>query len=163
MTERTLAIRVGSGLDDLRFGMDEAQVRAELAVYGNVENASAPGGALSLRTQGLDDSFSIYAVFNAEGLLSALEIWRPDDVSLIDVDFRGIPMFATPADEVLARLAELGHRIDLEDQWHPLLPEASIGLDREGGDDCDDDGLARYFQSIFVAPYGYYSRPLAAG
>lgn len=62
----------------------------------------------------------------------------------------GIPIFATPADLAMARLVELEHRLDLGDQWHPLLPEASIGLDREGGEDCDEDGLAHYFQSIFI-------------
>ncbi|MEV4582074.1 hypothetical protein AB0K16_53480 [Nonomuraea jabiensis] len=163
MTERTLEVHVGSGMDSLQFGMDEPQVRAELSAYGNVVDVTAPGSALSLRTQGLDDAFSIYAAFNADGFLFTLEIWRPTDVSLIDVNLYGIPVFATPADRVLAVLAELGHRLDFEDQWHPLLPEVSIGLDREGGDDCDDDGLARYFQSIFIAPPGYYYKPLAFG
>ncbi|GAA3441093.1 hypothetical protein [Planomonospora venezuelensis] len=162
MTERILEVRAGSGLDGLRFGMDEPQVREGLASYGNVLDATAPGGALSLRTQGHDDSFSIYAAFEADGTLFTLEIWRPDDVSLIDVSLFGISVFTTPADRFLSRLAGLGHRIDFEDKWHPLLPEASIGLDREGGDDCDDDGLSRYFQSVFIAPHGYYSSPSSA-
>ncbi|MEV0382755.1 hypothetical protein [Nonomuraea sp. NPDC050643] len=159
MTEHTLEVHVGSGLDSLRFGMDESQVRAQLAVYGDVIDATAPGGALQLRTQGPDDSFAVYAAFKADGRLFTLEVWRPDDASLIELHLYGIPFFATPADQVLARLAELGHRIDFEDQWNPLLPEVSIALSREGGDDCDDDGLARYFQAMFIAPLAYYARP----
>ncbi|MEV4177577.1 hypothetical protein [Nonomuraea sp. NPDC049709] len=158
-----LDVRVGSGLDGLRFGMDETQVRAGLAAYGEVVDATAPGGALCLRTRGPDASFSVYASFTADGLLFTLEIWRPDDASSIEVRLYGIPVFATPADLVLARLAELGQPVDLADRWHPLLPEASIGLDREGGDDCDDDGLARHFQSVFIAPPGYYAGPPGAG
>src|SRR5262245_19157560 len=117
MTERTLEIHVGSGMDSLHFGMDEPQARAELSAYGNVVDGTAPGSALSLRTQGLDDSFSVYAAFNADGVLFTLEIWRPNDVSLIDVNLYGTPIFATPADRVLAMMAELGHQIDFEDPW----------------------------------------------
>ncbi|MFB9472045.1 hypothetical protein ACFFR3_21230 [Nonomuraea salmonea] len=159
MTERVLEVRVGSGLDNLRFGMDEPQVRAELISYGDVVDATAPGGSLALRTQGLDDSFSICAAFKSDGALFTLEVWRPEDVNLIDVKLYDIPLFATPVERVLARISELGHRIDFDDRWHPVLPEASIGLDREGGDDCDDDGFARHFQSIFIAPCGYYFSP----
>ncbi|MFG6200996.1 hypothetical protein [Nonomuraea sp. JJY05] len=86
MTERTLEVHVGSGVDSLRFGMDEPQVRAELSAYGNVVDVTAPGGALSIRAQGIDDSFSVYAGFNADGVLFTLEIWCPNDVGLIDVN-----------------------------------------------------------------------------
>ncbi|MGI5269024.1 hypothetical protein ACQEUU_07735 [Nonomuraea sp. CA-218870] len=160
MAERILEVHIGAGLDDLRFDMDEAQVRAGLATYGNVVDATAPGGALCLRTEGIDETFSVYAAFKAAtGTLYTLEIWRPSNIRLIDVDVFGTLLFATPATQILDRITELGHRVDAEDQWHPILPDASIGLDREGGDDCDDDGLARYFQSIFIAPPGYYARP----
>ncbi|WP_326642640.1 hypothetical protein OG884_05115 [Streptosporangium sp. NBC_01755] len=157
MAERMLEVHVGSGLDSLRFGMDEPQVRAGLATLGNVVDSTAPGGALKLRTEGLDDSFSVYASFGSGGFLFTLEVWRPNDTNLIDLNLYGIPIFATPADSALVQLAEIGHRLDFEDKYHPVLPEASIGLDRESGDDCDNDGLARYFQSIFIAPDGYYS------
>ncbi|HET9516374.1 MAG TPA: hypothetical protein VFO77_01480, partial [Actinoplanes sp.] len=111
-----------------------------------------------LRAVGLDESFAVYAGFGGDDRLFTLEIWRPDDVDVVDVAPDGL-VFATPAQEFIDRLAEAGNRLDIEDVFHPLLPELSIGLDREGGEEVDEDGLAIYFQSIFVAQADYYVRP----
>jgi hypothetical protein len=157
MADHTLVVHSGRGVDGLRFGMDEEQVRAQLSAYGEVRDATAPGGALKLRTEGSDPSFAVYASFREDGRLFTLEVWRPDDVERIDMTWDGIALFATPADEVLEYLLSQGHETDLSDPYHPLVQSASIGLDREGGEDADEEGFAPFFESILVAPAGYFT------
>ncbi|SEG99796.1 hypothetical protein SAMN05444920_11472 [Nonomuraea solani] len=101
----------------------------------------------------------MYAAFKADGSLFTLEAWRPDDISLVEVTLYGIPLFATPADDVLAQLTRMRHRLDLSERFYPHLPEASIALGREGGDECDDEGLSPYFRYIFIGPPGYFAMP----
>jgi hypothetical protein len=145
----------GVGLDRLRFGMNEQETRAALAPFGVVEDATAPGGALKLRTVGLDPSFSVYASFTSDGLLFSLEAWRPDDVGAVDILLSGVPIFGHGADAVLDELAQTGLELDRSDKYYPVAPTGYVAFDREGGDDCDDDGVARVIQSMLLAPSDY--------
>ncbi|GIG59705.1 hypothetical protein Lfu02_40770 [Longispora fulva] len=92
-----------------------------------------------------------------DGRVSAVQLWRPEVADgEVRAMFDGIDIFGQLADTVMDQLRNRGIEIDLDDPWHPTCGGVTLGFDREGGDDCDDDGLARYFGSVLVAPPGYF-------
>ncbi len=133
----------------------DEEARTALGEFGDVEDATAPGGALVLRTVGLDESFSVYANFRSDGLLVTAEIWRPEDPETVDVEIDGIPVFGPEAETVLQAFAGRGLETDSSDQFYPVIPAGYLSFGREGGEECDDEGLARFMQSVFLAPPGY--------
>ncbi|MBU2670464.1 hypothetical protein KOI35_43880 [Actinoplanes bogorensis] len=159
MAELTVPITLGTGLGDLRFGMDETRARAALAAFGEIKDGTAPGGSLTLYTEGADPSFSVYANFVPDGRLFTLEIFRPDDSSAVDLELAGVPAFGSPVDEVLQALRAGGYEVDDEDEFHPVVEDGYLGVSLEGGDDGeeedDDPGPSRFIQSLLIAPRGY--------
>ncbi|MET0416104.1 MAG: hypothetical protein ABW022_08805 [Actinoplanes sp.] len=162
MADLTVPITLGAGLGELRFGMNEAQARVALAAFGEIKDGTAPGGSLTLYTEGADPSFSVYANFVADGRLFTLEIFRPDDTGVVDLELTGVPVFGSAADEVLEALRAGGYEVDDENEFNPVVEDGYLGLSLEGGDDGeegdDDPGPSRFIQSLLIAPRGYATK-----
>lgn len=155
MAALALSVVPGVGLADLRFGMEEPAVRVALAPYGEIVDGTSPGGSLTLYTEGIDPSFSVYANFRHDGLLFTLEVWRPDDAVVVDLELGDVAIFAPPAEAVIQSLTSAGYVVDESEPFHPVIADAYIGLSREGGEDDEESGISRYIQSFFLAPAGY--------
>lgn len=145
-----------------------------LLIGGALEEAVAAGAVWGEVTvsRGLDDAPSVLVhhpriaivahIEDGDGV-TAIEVGRPDPPRgpsgpRIAVTFHGVDVFATPARQVLARLAEQGHMLTGAAGTHPAAPGLTLGFTREPSDegDQDTDGLPLHFDAVLVAPPGYY-------
>ncbi|APA94845.1 hypothetical protein [Nocardia seriolae] len=143
------------GVAPLVLGMSVDQVMHSMEIWGSPELLPGPTNRVRVRNDVLD--LDIFAHFNPDGLLSAIEIWRPENIyGDTVVKFEGIDMFRETADSILAELQSRGYRIDDDDPYYPTFPDLTLGFNREGSDDADVNGLSPYFESVLIAASGYY-------
>lgn len=149
------------GVPPLLIGMSIDEARNAMAVWGDPrEERPAPGEVYRLRVYDAGLTRDVFAYFEDEEKVSAIEVWKPEDSKhgTVRVLFGDIDVFSLPADEVMRALRARGIHVDETDPYYPYCPELVLGFTREGGEDVVDEesGLARYFQSVVVAPPGYY-------
>jgi len=169
MTAIHIDLEPPTGITGFRFGMPAEEVKAAAAALGEVQ----------VQDEGVAKEWSHMTVhvahpqveitFNLEDgkTLTSINIFRPRPGSdEVTVTWRGIDVFATPAEEVLDRLANDGHRIHDREFLFPLIPGLSLGFSRDPAGDDDfpmdeETGVADYFLSVLTAPATYYDAVLA--
>jgi hypothetical protein len=157
--ELVINLVANEGVPPLRFGMSVAEVDEALSVWGTPESASAPNDTTTkLRVRDAGLTRDIFALFERDDRLTAVELWRPEEGDpSVSVRFGDLDLFSTPAEEVIDQLEARGAAVDQSDPFFPKCHELTLGFNRDGGDDRDDRGLSRYFESVLIAPPGYYN------
>jgi hypothetical protein len=154
------------GVPPLLFGMTFTQARDATRHLGMQEEISGTLNARkwSLRVRTDDLRRDIFAHFEDDGdHLTSVEVWRPVGGSLrviLRFDGMDIDMFNQSADSVLDTLRLNGHHIEITDVFFPICNDVALGFNRDGGegnvDEDADDGLGIRFNSVLLAPAGYY-------
>jgi hypothetical protein len=149
----------GHGVPPLRFGMSIAEAHDALREWGTPVGATGPGRGLPrLRVRDAVLTRDIFALFElGDERLSAVEVWRPEEGDdTVTVRFAEIDVFAAPAEDVIHQLEGRGFAIDQSDPFFPKCYRVMLAFNRDGGDDRDDRGLSRYFESVTIAPPEYW-------
>ncbi|WP_211227757.1 hypothetical protein [Shimazuella kribbensis] len=113
----------------------------------------------SMKVLALHSQFEI--VFHIENgkTLSASEIWIPDnsDSIRINIRFRGIDIFRTPALQLLKQIENMGYQV-INQGDYCFVPKLSLGFTRVAGHEVplDTDGYPLYFQAVLTGPTNYY-------
>ncbi|MGQ4615506.1 hypothetical protein [Nocardia sp. R7R-8] len=143
------------GVPPLLLGMSSDEAAGAMGSWGVPELLEGPTNRLRVCDRNLN--LDVFAHLGSDGRLTAIEVWRPEDIdSDVQVTFEGIEVFVETAESVLNIIRLRGFRVDDSDPYCPSCPDLTLGFNREGGNDVDRDGLARYFESILVAGPGYY-------
>lgn len=101
-----------------------------------------------------DSGMSISISPSRGGEVKSIEVYRPDQG--VNVFFRGVSVFETPADEVVQRIVRM---VRLETQDGGLLvvaPELLLAMGRRFLPEETGGEEGKYFESILVASPGYY-------
>jgi hypothetical protein len=157
-----ITLQPPEGVPPLLIGMSIDEARDAMTLWGDPEDVSTlPGEARRLRVRNETLTRDIFAHINDVGTVSAIEIWRPTfserQIEKVEVLYGDIDMFASPASDVLRQLRSQGVEIDESDPFYPSCPQLTLGFNREGGSDVDEEsGVSRFFESILVAGPGYY-------
>ena len=145
------------GVNDIQLGVSRTGVVDVLSQYGEVTEfrRGGPGSEPGWQVRGARIQFFVYC--DASGLVNAIEFARPTDPSAEAVTFRGINLFAEPAEAVVVQLQEAG--VDLVEEENG---DAQVAYDFllafwRDGDPVGPDGRPLYWASILVARPGYYA------
>lgn len=154
--EVTIELAPPGGVPPLVFGMSRAEASEAMRGWGEPrDGADTASRSLNVRDDGL--TRDVYAHFDEGDRLTSVVIWRPEPGEVhVVVRFRDIDVFGQPADAVLEALRQRGYVVDTSDRYFPLCKDIALGFNREGGEDCDDEGLARHFNSVLTAAPGHY-------
>ena len=153
----TINLVAGQGAPPLRFGMSKAEARDALSIWGTPEEEDSVS-TTRLRVRDPQLTRDIFAHFERDERLTAIELWRPEPGdTVVNVMFGELDLFSGPAEEIMGQLRSQGIAVDQSDPFFPSCPEIALGFNRDGGDDRDDRGLSRYFESVLIAPPGYYN------
>lgn len=148
----------GEGVGPLRVGMRRDDARRVLAAWGQCSpfrRGSEPNEGWVVQR----DDTSVFVYCDDSACVDAIEFASPghgverDDQVLFDE----IDVFIDPADEIVCRLRDRGHRVvDEEGGYNSTAPDVLLAL-RRGGEPIDDSTeLPAYFESALVARPGYY-------
>jgi hypothetical protein len=101
-----------------------------------------------------DSEMSISVGKDSNGRVRAIEVYRL--TWGVDVLFRGISIFAVPADEIVRLLSRIDVLEIQDDGLRVLAPNLLLSLWRGTLPDGPEDEDGRYFEAILVAAPGYY-------
>ncbi|NYH52040.1 hypothetical protein HNR06_001629 [Nocardiopsis arvandica] len=101
-----------------------------------------------------ESEMSISVGTDRAGNLKEIEVYRPERG--VDVLFREISLFETPADEVVRQISSLVHVDIEEDGLLVVAPELLLSLGRRFIPEGPQDEEGWYFESLLVADPGYY-------
>ncbi|MFB8031418.1 hypothetical protein ACFC5Z_00340 [Streptomyces sp. NPDC056004] len=94
------------------------------------------------------------------GVVTAIELWWPGEgrASGTRVLLDGDEVFTTPAQELFARAADRGWRVDTSQPEYPVVPGVSLGFTRQTSQEVERDtnGLPRCVTSVLVGAKDYY-------
>ncbi|MEU9157312.1 hypothetical protein AB0D59_43915 [Streptomyces sp. NPDC048417] len=140
------------GFGNLQIGMSiEAAEQALRELPGFV-----PPAVGEVRNKGFahyDSQLSISLDFDPQGVVSAIELFRPDRG--VRIIFRDLSLFEEPADVVISRLSEM-FQLEIEDDGlNVVIPDVFIGLWRRTLPEISGDEDGRYFESVLIAAPGY--------
>lgn len=150
------------GVPPLLIGMSIDEARNVMALWGNPEEVfDSPGEVPRLRVRDEGLTRDIFAHIGDDGKVSAIEVWRPVLSKLqgeaVHVLYGDVDVFALPANDIIRFLRDRGVEVDESDPFYPSCPQLTLGFNREGGDDVEDEsGISRFFESVLVARPGYY-------
>ena len=137
-------VQIGMRPDDV--------TRALREIPGHLE--PAPGEARQPGFGHYESGMSISAGPGRSGVVEAIEVYRP--TVGVQVVYRDLGVFNTPAQEVIERLSGMT-TLSIEDEGLLVVaPELLMSLWRPVLSEDDDDEDGRYFDSVLVAAPGYY-------
>lgn len=143
----------GEGVGPVRLGMTLAEARA--AMPEGRESFMKGAEAVHQTDSWFDSGFQVFYK-GQPALVHFIELSR-------DCGFEarcfGVPIFATPADEVVNRLSDRA-ALDIDDPelgCSYVFPSLELAVWRPFMPETDDDEEARYFSTIGVGSEGYYS------
>lgn len=160
MTDRNTAYEVlpHEGIGPVRLGMSRDAAREAM------ERAGVPLPPVHLGTLRDDYHHAGFQVsYDASGMVEYIELYRGEPFTTL---YRGVDVFTTPADEMVALVAEtapydpdeaelgltyLFPALDLS-LWRPVTPE-----DCEEEDQPDEYDCGRVFTTIGVGRRGYFA------
>ncbi|MFG2654191.1 hypothetical protein [Streptomyces sp. NPDC048425] len=106
------------------------------------------------------DHVGVQALVEDGTQVTAIELWWPgqDRVSSTRVLLDGDAVFTTPAQELFARAAGRGWRVDTSQPEYPVIPGVSLGFTRQTSQEVarDAEGLPRRVTSVLVGAKDYY-------
>ncbi|MFD4371829.1 hypothetical protein [Streptomyces sp. NPDC058486] len=141
------------GVSGMRLGMSVEQAVAAARAVGLVasgdDGGDAPGQVLC-RHAGSDTRVGLGFVKGALVNIELYRFWVEDADVRVVLD--GLDVFRTPGDELLERLAELGHRVELNDDDVDMLPDLKVILANESSYDfpVDDEGFPLCFDYVLL-------------
>ena len=104
----------------------------------------------------------IITYFDADDRLEAVEFGRPqgkDDA----ITYDGLDVFTTPAADLITQLRQRS-TVHEEEGGHAFTaPSLLLSLWRPVTPRSPDDQEGRFFESVLIAPPGYYDRPAEQG
>lgn len=147
------------GAGPVRVGMtlDEAD-RALSRIPGFVQLGSRNSAVPTRGRAEFDSGLTVVALPAPNGLVSGIEIFRP--LRHVPVVYSGMDVFATRSDVLIDSLRKITRIVEEEFGSLIIAPDLLLSLSRFGPpetDDEDEDGA--YFDSVLVAPPGYYDGP----
>ncbi len=153
------------GITGFPIGMPTAQLRAAAAALGRVDvsNEGKSSQFSYEKVLALHPQFEIVFHLHDGKTLTAAEVWNPrPGAEEVNVRFRGIDVFRTPAFDVLDQIADMGYQVFERDELYPLVPGLPLGFTRTAGHEVPlaADGYPLYFQAVLVGPEGYYDETL---
>jgi hypothetical protein len=161
MMGRTVSLELlpPSGVGPVRIGMSIDEAESALSSLPGFDRLGDPGSMVETRGRAqFASGLTVVAISGPGGLVEAVEVFRP--VRPHPVTYRGIDVFATHSNQVVARLAG-STRVEEQDYGVLMVaPDLLLALSRFGPpetDDEDEDGA--FFDSVLVAPPGYYDGP----
>ncbi|MFF5081850.1 hypothetical protein ACFY36_32770 [Actinoplanes sp. NPDC000266] len=146
----------GAGPVRVGMGIDEAE-RALSGIEGFAHLGSR-NSAVPTRGRAEFDSGLTVVALTMNDRVNGVEIFRP--LTPVPVTYAGIDVFATRSEVVIERLRESTRVISEDDGALIVAPDLLLSLSRlcePETDDEDEDGA--YFDSVLVAPPGYYDGP----
>jgi hypothetical protein len=156
----------GRGVPPVLFGMTVDEAMEAMRPWGDPKVASYPGPLPSYAgidgpELHIDDgqmNVDISVMLERDGRVTSVRVWKPREPEAIRVRYRGLDVFATPADEFLTWLRSTGHEVD-GDRYFPQCDSVALGFSRDGtgGDDEDEDGVTATFRYVLFAPPGHFS------
>ena len=178
MARLELELVDGRGVPPVLFGMTADEAMEAMRSWGDAKVASYPGplpsyvgiDGLELHINDGQMNVDITVHLERDGRVTSVRIWQPWEPEAIRVRYRGVDVFATPANEFLTWLRSIGHEVD-EDRYFPQCNSVALGFSREGGggddeaEDEDEDGLSEddeylvsaTFRFVLFAPPGHFS------
>ncbi|MFB7368979.1 hypothetical protein ACFC0D_03945 [Streptomyces sp. NPDC056222] len=148
-----LHLQPGVGVATVRLGMsaDEAvEAAREVGFTGSVpECGEAPGQVLCEH----GESRAEFTLGFTKGVLTDIHVHRfrieGADVTVV---LDGLDVFRTPSDELLERLEDRGHTVELNDDGVDTLPDLKVILSNESSFDhpMDEEGDPIYFDYALV-------------
>ncbi|WP_371476706.1 hypothetical protein [Kitasatospora sp. NBC_00315] len=150
-----------NGITGFPLGMPAEAVKQAAAELGRtkVSNEGSTSTFRPMRVTALHPQFEIVFHMQRGTTLRAAEVWNPEPgPETINVSFRGLDVFRTPALQLVEQLKDLGLTVLHSEPSHWVLPKLSLGLTRTTGHEVplDTDGEPLYFQAVLTGPDDYY-------
>lgn len=161
MTAMDIELNPPQGITGFPLGMPADDVKEAAAALGriSVTNEGSSAKFNQMKVLALHPQFEIVFHFPDGKTLGAAEVWipRPGPVE-INVRFRGVDMFRTPALALVEQLSTMGLDVRNIEPSTWVAPKLSLGFTRSAGHEVptDRDGGPLYFQAILVGPTDYY-------
>ncbi|MBB4742291.1 hypothetical protein BJY16_005750 [Actinoplanes octamycinicus] len=134
------------GVPPLLLGMTIDEARAAMREWGEPEDVRG-GMSPSLRVMGPGLCFDVFAHFEDDATVTAIEVWRPEGADTA-VTWRGGDVFRTPIEQTLRRIQAFGITVDDSDAQGPCCPDLTLGFNMPD---------PPFIKAVLVAAPGYYT------
>lgn len=102
--------------------IDEATVLA--SAWGEARRHEPTPGRTTVKVVIVHPEFEVVLLAEDGQSLTAVESWRfENDDADVYVEFNGLDVFRTPARELLQRISESGHAVEIDDENDIIYPD----------------------------------------
>ena len=140
----------------LRIGADRTETVTALRELGTPRLVTRALGRRPAWAVERPSGLVVRAHSDRAGLLNAIEFGRPTGTEDV-VRYRGMDVFATPAEEFIAMLRQQTSVVEEDHGYAYVAPELLLSCWRAATPKNGDDTDGRHFDSVLIARPGYYN------